>query len=98
MPLFSNGIGRTGVFITLHAQLERLKIEGVIDVFQFIKFAREQREGLVSTPVSCYNNNIIMLFKLSRRVFFLPPLPPPPTTFISYVYYTSYLKSNNLIG
>ena len=80
MPLFSNSIGRTGVFITLHAQLERLKIEGVIDIFQFIKSAREQREGLVSTPVSCYNI-IIMLFKLSRRVFFLlpphPPLPPP---------------------
>ncbi len=48
----SNGIGRTGVFITLHAQLERLKIEGVVDVFQFIKFARKQREGLVSSPVS----------------------------------------------
>ena len=79
MPLFSNGIGRTGVFITLHAQLERLKIEGVIDVFQFIKSAREQREGLVSTPVSYYNINI-MLFNLSRRVFFLPPPPttPPP--------------------
>ena len=77
MPLFSNGIGRTGVFITLHAQLERLKIEGVIDVFQFIKSAREQREGLVSTPVSYYNINI-MLFNLSRRVFFLPPPPTPP--------------------
>ena len=48
----SNGIGRTGVFITLHAQLERLKIEGVVDLFQFIKFARKQREGLVSSPVS----------------------------------------------
>ncbi|XP_064386538.1 sushi, von Willebrand factor type A, EGF and pentraxin domain-containing protein 1-like isoform X2 [Halichondria panicea] len=46
----NNGIGRTGVFITLHAQLERLKIEGVVDVFQFIKFARKQREGLVSCP------------------------------------------------
>ncbi|XP_064386533.1 sushi, von Willebrand factor type A, EGF and pentraxin domain-containing protein 1-like isoform X2 [Halichondria panicea] len=46
----NNGIGRTGVFITLHAQLERLKIEGVVDVFQFIKFARKQREGLVSSP------------------------------------------------
>ncbi|XP_064386637.1 receptor-type tyrosine-protein phosphatase alpha-like [Halichondria panicea] len=46
----NNGIGRTGMFITLHTQLERLKIEGVIDVFQFIKFARKQREGLVSSP------------------------------------------------
>ncbi len=50
----SNGIGRTGAFITLHAQLERLKIEGVVDVFQFIKFARKQREELVSSPVQVY--------------------------------------------
>ena len=49
---FSDGIGRTGVFITLHAQLERLKIEGIVDVFQFVKSARGQREGLVNSPVS----------------------------------------------
>ena len=48
----SNGIGRTGAFITLHAQLERVKIEGVVDVFQFIKSARRQREGLVNNVVS----------------------------------------------
>ena len=50
----SNGIGRTGAFITLHTQLERLKIEGVIDMFQFIKSARRQREGLVNNAVSLY--------------------------------------------
>ncbi len=51
--LCSNGIGRTGVFITVHAQLERLKIEGVVDVFQFVKSIRKQREDLVPTVVSC---------------------------------------------
>ena len=48
----SNGIGRTGAFITLHVQLERLKIEGVVDVLQFIKSARRKREGLVNNAVS----------------------------------------------
>ena len=42
------------MFITLHAQLERLKIEGIVDVFQFIKSARGQREGLVTSPVSSH--------------------------------------------
>ena len=63
----SNGIGRTGAFITLHAQLERLKIEGVVDVFQFIKSARRQREGLVNNAVSlqvylsCTNSSCMVL-------------------------------------
>ena len=62
----SNGIGRTGAFITLHAQLEHLKIEGVIDVFQFIKSARRQREGLVNNAVSLpslFDPNLYMLLK-----------------------------------
>ncbi len=48
----SDGVGRTGTFICIHAQLERLKTEGVVDFFQFIKSARIQRAGLVSNAVS----------------------------------------------
>ena len=48
----SDGVGRTGTFISIHAQLERLKTEGVVDFFQFIKSARMQRAGLVSNAVS----------------------------------------------
>ena len=47
-------MGRTGTFICIHAQLERLKTEGVFDFFQFIKSARIQRAGLVSDNVSTY--------------------------------------------
>ena len=50
--IFSDGVGRTGTFICIHAQLERLKTEGVVDFFQFIKSARMQRPGLVSDSVS----------------------------------------------
>ena len=48
----SDGVGQTGTFICIHAQLERLKTEGVVDIFQFIKSARIQRAGLVSDIVS----------------------------------------------
>ena len=51
-PPDSDGVGRTGVFICLHAQLERLKTEGVVDCFQFIKSARLNRPGLVQNVVS----------------------------------------------
>ena len=49
---FSDGVGHTGTFICIHAQLERLKTEGVFDFFQFIKSAHMQRAGLVPDSVS----------------------------------------------
>ena len=48
----SDGVGRTGTFICIHAQLERLKTEGVVDFFQFIKSARIQKPGMISDLVS----------------------------------------------
>ena len=48
---FSDGVGRTGTFICLHSQLERLKTEGVVDFFQAVKSARIQRAGLVPDAV-----------------------------------------------
>ena len=49
--LHSSGVGRTGVFITLHIILERFAIEGLIDVFQTIKMLRIQRSAMVQTLV-----------------------------------------------
>ena len=48
----SDGVGRTGTFICLHSQLERLKTEGVVDFFQAVKSARIQRAGMVPDAVS----------------------------------------------
>ena len=48
----SDGVGRTGTFLCIHSQLERVKTEGVADIFQAIKSARMQRPGLVSDAVS----------------------------------------------
>ena len=56
--LFSDGVGRTGTFICLHSQLERLKTEGVVDFFQAVKSARIQRAGLVPDAV-CYSYSVV---------------------------------------
>ncbi len=47
----SDGVGRTGTFITIHAQMERMKSEAVVDMFQYIKAIRIQRAGMVSNKV-----------------------------------------------
>ena len=47
----SDGVGRTGTFICLHAQLERLKSEGAVNFFQYIKSAGIHRAGLVDCVV-----------------------------------------------
>lgn len=59
--LHSAGVGRTGVFITLSIVLERMRYEGVVDIFQTVKMLRTQRPAMVQTEV--------------RRfvVFFSPP-------------------------
>ncbi|XP_075997692.1 protein tyrosine phosphatase receptor type Fa isoform X5 [Genypterus blacodes] len=43
----SAGVGRTGVFITLSIVLERMRYEGVVDLFQTIKTLRTQRPAMV---------------------------------------------------
>ena len=49
--LNSDGVTRTGTFICIHSQLERLKTEGVVDVFQAIKSARTQRPEFIPNMV-----------------------------------------------
>ena len=48
----SDGMGRTGVFITAMSEIERVKFEGEIDLFQTVKAIRVQRPNMVSTVVS----------------------------------------------
>ena len=52
IPPFSNGVGRTGVFIALHIVLERLVVEGLADIFQTVKNLRIQRPAMVQSLVS----------------------------------------------
>ena len=50
-PSCSAGVGRTGVFITLSIVLERMRYEGVVDIFQTVKMLRTQRPAMVQTEV-----------------------------------------------
>ncbi|XP_054993886.1 receptor-type tyrosine-protein phosphatase F isoform X11 [Sorex araneus] len=45
----SAGVGRTGVFVTLSIVLERMRYEGVVDMFQTVKTLRTQRPAMVQT-------------------------------------------------
>lgn len=47
----SAGVGRTGVFITLSIVLERMRYEGMVDLFQTVKTLRTQRPSMVQTEV-----------------------------------------------
>ena len=45
-------MSRTGVFITTVAEVERVKVQGEVDIFQTVKAARSERPHMASTPVS----------------------------------------------
>lgn len=57
---FSAGVGRTGVFITLSIVLERMRYEGVVDLFQTVKTLRTQRPAMVQTEVLSHCPSIII--------------------------------------
>ena len=58
----SDGCGRTGTFLSIYSQVERLKTEQVIDVFQWVKSARIQRAWLVSNQVKIiFTYNLIQI-------------------------------------
>ena len=63
---FSAGVGRTGVFITLSIVLERMRYEGVVDMFQTVKMLRTQRPAMVQTEVSL--SEIVMIGFSARGV------------------------------
>ena len=48
----SDGMSRSGVFITCMSEIERVKVEGGVDIFQTVKAARAQRPHMVYTSVS----------------------------------------------
>ncbi|ESO94440.1 hypothetical protein LOTGIDRAFT_118033 [Lottia gigantea] len=45
----SAGVGRTGTYISVDSQLERAKLEGIIDVHNFVQLMRTQRVNMVQT-------------------------------------------------
>lgn len=74
-----SGAGRTGVFLTLSIALERIRYEGVVDVFQTVKLLRTQRPALVQTEVRLFSRyfnspkwiSIFTLFTLEGSISIL---------------------------
>ena len=50
-PNFSDGMDRTGTYVCIASEVEHIRLEGSLDVFQSVKLARCQRPHLVSTEV-----------------------------------------------
>lgn len=79
---FSAGAGRTGTFIALSNILERVKAEGLLDVFQTVKSLRMQRPHMVQTVVGGRQNIKSAALKEKKRertvTPLLPSLPLPP--------------------
>ncbi|CAL8085119.1 unnamed protein product [Calicophoron daubneyi] len=63
------GAGRTGVFLAVALALERMRYEGVVDMFQTVKLLRWQRPGLVSSAAEyafCYATALEYLESFER--------------------------------
>lgn len=68
--LLSAGVGRTGVFIALTNLIERVKTEGVVDVYQTVKKMRQQRTAMVQTRVSFIIGMAVLFVWLIKALIF----------------------------
>lgn len=57
--VYSAGAGRTGTFCALSTVLERVKAEGILDVFQTVKSLRLQRPHMVQTLVRTFDSELL---------------------------------------
>ena len=75
----NDGIGRTGVVLTVYKSIQDLKEKGSVDIFQIIKEFRNERMNIVPTFVSSYFkidiiNHIFSILLFNTHNFFLDPL------------------------
>ena len=54
--IYSAGVGRTGIFITIDLVLKQIQNEGIIDIPKIINGLRQQRMKMVQTAVSMIYN------------------------------------------
>lgn len=76
----SAGAGRTGTFIALSNILERVKAEGLLDVFQTVKSLRMQRPHMVQTVVSV--SGVVNHHRCRDKCCLISTVPQPNPTFL----------------
>lgn len=52
LSTFSDGCGRSGTIAAVIFCIERLKVEGIVDVFQTVRMMRTQRPHVIRSLVS----------------------------------------------
>ena len=67
---FSDGSGRSGALAALMYCIERVKLEGVVDVFQVVRSMRSHRVSLVQSLVSFFS--VLFLFSLNFHLLVDP--------------------------
>ena len=62
---FSAGVGRTGTFVAIDMELQRIKQEGIVDVYNTVYKLRYKRTNSVQTLVIYYRNYVITIWAYS---------------------------------
>ena len=65
----SDGMSRSGVFITCMSEIERVKVEGGVDIFQTVKTARAQRPHMVASHISRETNMCKLQYDIEIKRF-----------------------------
>ena len=68
--MFSDGAGRSGVYIAIDANIGLCGEDGVFDVYGYLKKMRGLRRGLVETLVSYFVDPLIKEYKNSEANVF----------------------------
>ena len=55
-------MSRTGVFIAAMCEMERVKVEGEVDIFQTVKAMRQKRAHMVYTKVWTLNEDMYSVY------------------------------------
>ena len=53
MFVCSAGVGRTGAFIAIDHEIQRLRHEGIVDIYNFVLKMRYYRNCMVQSAVRC---------------------------------------------
>jgi len=51
--IYSAGVGRTGAFIAIDHEIQRLRHEGIVDVYNYVLKMRYYRNCMVQSAVRC---------------------------------------------